>query len=195
MAAFTLFIAFLEKVDFFQVQLLALLASLVMSLLLNRSLPYFAISALCFLTSLGSLTLQLFQDSVARTADRVEITTTASFTVVLLSTTLYAIVLRSSPTVLKYHAATTLACSIFLTLKAVFILKDAPPPAGVDVSSQIIRTPFEAHTAVFKVDRCALTATGFAGMHLLSALLILHESLQAEPTDDLCDDEKACVAV
>lgn len=184
MSPTTFLIAFLEKSDIFQIQLLALLASLVVSLLLNRSLPYFTISAICFLTSLGSLTVQLYKDSIARTSNQIEITTTASFTLLLLSTTIYAIILRSSPIVLRYHAATTLACSVFLTVKAVCILYDAAPPAGVDVSSESLRTPFDVPTAVFEVDRCSLIATGFAAMHLLSALLMLHELSQSSPIEE-----------
>ena len=177
------------SVETFRIGLLVLLASLLLSLLLSQSLPYFVASAICFLAALGSLSSEHLRGSITCLA-HVDVVTTLSFTILLTATSSYALVLRSNPVVLRAHTAATLAGSILLALKAFMILHrttsllDQRCAAGSRHCSS-------GHLAS-RLDQRTLVAVGFASMHLLAALLQLHESSCAkiQLRRESYDDEK-----
>jgi hypothetical protein len=118
----------------FQFELLALLASLVLSLLFNHSIPYFTVSAVCLLASIISLAFTLSTEAIA-SSDYVELTTSYAFACLLVGTITTTVLARGSPTAAKTHAVTTLGCSILLAVKAAHILLETPNPGDLDVSS------------------------------------------------------------
>lgn len=152
----TLFLSYIETHEFFQIELFSLLVSLILSLLFSTALPYFSLSAICLFVTAGSLTFELFTGLIGQYA-YVEATTTLTFAVLLAATFVYALLKRLSTAELRWHAVTALGFSAFLSLKAVWILEDTARPIDLNV------------------DRCSLEAAGFAAMHLISALLMLHE--------------------
>lgn len=153
----TLLFSYIETNEFFQIELLALLASLVLSLILSNSFPFFVASAGCFLANTGSLIYELSSGSLANFA-YIEVTTTLTFAVLLLATFTHSLVKRSAIPVLRWHTVTTFGFCVFLAVRAFRILEDTARPIDLDV------------------DRCSLEAAGFCAMHLLSALLMLQEN-------------------
>ena len=195
MPFFTIFATLIENNQFFQIELITLLASLFLSLLLNRSLPYFITSALCYLTSLGSLTFELCRGSIAAYT-YVEASTTLIFILLLIATFVTAsTTFRTSPLALKWHTATTLASAIFLAMKAMWILMDITKPIDMNVSCLGWGIRGTASNQDPQVDRCILMSTGFAAMHLLSALLMIHDCPKPQPAQERIYDEKLAIIV
>lgn len=124
----------LHSTPLFRLQLLILLASLLLSLLLNKSFPYFAVSGTCFLTSLTSLSLAIFSTAKTETA-YFDITTTAAFTLILLGTGVYAVARRSEAGAVRWHAGSTLACAMVLVGRACWILWGAEGTERTKVST------------------------------------------------------------
>ncbi|KAK5175325.1 uncharacterized protein LTR77_000463 [Saxophila tyrrhenica] len=179
MADFSTILSFLETSTFFQIELVGLLASLVLSLSLSQSLPYFAVSAVCLFTSLATLFCELIYGSIASTSC-FEVTTILSLVILLPASFAYAIAFQTKPAILRCHAAMTLAAAGLLALKAFDILQDTARP--VDLT----------------VDQCTLVAVGFAAMHLLAALLQLYDCSHAAPPPPplgRCYDEKVAAIV
>ncbi len=174
----SILLSFVETSQFFQIELLALLASLVLSLVLSNSLPYFAASALCLLVSLGSLSYEHLRGSITSFAFP-EITTTITLSTLLIATFFHAVVRRSTPAALRYHAATTLACSVCLAVKAFQLLQDTARPIDLKVSCAASSSECSRADCAAQIDRCTLVAVGFAAIHLLAALLQLHDSTTA----------------
>ena len=131
------FLSYTETHDFFQTDLFLLLASLIVSLLLSSALPYFCVSALCFLITLGSLTFELLSGPNGYFT-HLETTTILALAVIFSVTFIYTLVRRRSTQEVRWHAATALALSAFLALKAVWIMEVAAQPNDVVVSYVMI---------------------------------------------------------
>ena len=129
---FTHFISHMETHEFFQVELVSLLVSLIVSLLLQNSFPYFLASALCLLTTAAALTFELFSH-VAGQHSYLEATTTLTFAVITSGTFVYTLVKRLSNVELRWHTITALGFWSYLALRAVWILEDTARPIHLDV--------------------------------------------------------------
>ena len=135
----THFISYTETHEFFQVELLSLLVSLIVSLLLSSSFPYFFASGLCLLTTASSLIFELYRH-VSGQHSYLEATTTLTFAVITFGTFIYALFKRLSNVELRWHTITALGFWSYLALRAVWILEDTARPIHLDVSRSVSAT-------------------------------------------------------
>ena len=126
-------LSFLETDQFFQIELLTLLVSLLFSLLLSNSFPYFVVSAICFLATAGSLTRELFTGTASQ-FPYAEATTTLTLAVLVLATFIIGLVKGLPDHDVRLHAAAVLGFSLYLAVKAFRILEDTARPVDADVS-------------------------------------------------------------
>lgn len=129
---FSHFISYTETHEFFQVELLSLLVSLIVSLFLSSSLPYFVASAVCLLTTAASLVYELSQHVSGQYA-YLEATTTLTFAITLSGTFVYTLVKRLSNVELRWHMITVLGFWAYLALRAMWILEDRARPIDCEV--------------------------------------------------------------
>ena len=133
MASITPFMAYIETNQFFQIELLTLLASLLLSMILSNSFPYFILSAICLQATSGCLIFRLFTGLTGHPLF-LEAATTTTLTVLLLVTLVYALARGLTAHALRLHAATAFAFAIYLAAKAFYILEDTARPIHLNVS-------------------------------------------------------------
>lgn len=131
---FSHFISYIETHEFFQIELLLLLASLLLSLFFSNTLPYFVASAICVLATTTSLIFELFSDLSGKYA-YLEATTTLTISLLLSGTFAYTLINRVSNVELRWHTITILAFWSYLALRAVWILEDTTRLSQPQVSS------------------------------------------------------------
>ena len=131
---FSHFLSYTESHELFQVELLLLLVSLIISFLLSSSFPYFVASALCVLATASPLIYEQFQH-VSGPYTYLEATTTLTLAILLLGTFAFTIRRRVSNIELRWHVITALGCWSYLALRAVWIWEDTARPIVREVGS------------------------------------------------------------
>ena len=167
------FISYTATHEFFQVELIALLVSLIVSLLFSSSFPYFIASAICLFTTAGALIFELFRQ-LSGHYTYVEATTTLTFAVILCGTFVFVLIRRLSNVELRWHTITALGLWAYLALRAVWILEDTARPIHLDVSSYGGAFAIAISHSV-QIDQRSIEAAGFAALHLTATILLLNE--------------------
>jgi hypothetical protein len=168
------FISYTATHEFFQVELVALLVSLIVSLLFSSSFPYFIASAICLFTTAGALIFELFRH-LSGQYTYVEATTTLTFAIILLGTFVLALIRRLSNVELRWHTITALGLWAYLALRAVWILEDTARPIHLDVSSHDVKDLVFVISHPVQIDQRSIEAAGFAALHLTSTVLLLND--------------------
>jgi hypothetical protein len=191
---FSHFISYTATHEFFQVELVALLVSLIVSLLFSSSFPYFIASAICLFTTAGALIFELFRH-LSGQYTYVEATTTLTFAVILSGTFIFALIRRLSNVELRWHTITALGLWAYLAVRAVWILEDTARPIHLDVSSCDEDFLFVISHSV-QIDQRSIEAAGFAALHLTSTILLLNErSVAGRTPSDNEHYDKASIIV
>jgi hypothetical protein len=190
---FSHFISYTATHEFFQVELVALLVSLIVSLLFSSSFPYFIASAICLFTTAGALIFELFRH-LSGQYTYVEATTTLTFAVILSGTFIFALIRRLSNVELRWHTITALGLWAYLAVRAVWILEDTARPIHLDVSSCDEDFLFVISHSV-QIDQRSIEAAGFAALHLTSTILLLNERSVAgrTPSDNEYYDKASII--
>ena len=133
MMEFTFSFSPVQRHEFFQIELLLLLASLIISLFLSKTTPYFCVSAVCFLTTAGLSTIPIFYGG----ADLPDAATYTSlvFELFLFATFIKSLINDLSVATLQWHATICLTCSAHLALSALWILNTAQGSLNSNVSN------------------------------------------------------------
>lgn len=116
----------------FQLKLFALLASLLMSLRICNTLPYFIASGSCLLLTASVVLFDLFASTLSAFTVAEASATTAFISLVLVSFA-FALFKSDEMRVLSIHAATSLGFTAFFGLQMICIWKDVMRPVDFDV--------------------------------------------------------------
>lgn len=175
---FSHFISYTATHEFFQVELVVLLVSLIVSLFFSSSFPYFVASAICLFTTIGTLIFELFRQ-LSGHYTYVEATTTLTFAITLSGTFMFVLARRLSNLELRWHTITALGLWAYLAVRAVWILEDTARPIHLDVSSCHVRHVKVMSSHSVQIDQRSFEAAGFAALHLTATVLLLNERVLA----------------